>query len=55
MKKKEPIHKRLEYANEILDQIIDSARKPLTVSNILFSIFLYKIYYNTYLNSRDVT
>lgn len=30
MKKREPIHKRLEYANEILDLIVDSARKPLT-------------------------
>ncbi|XP_033208635.1 DNA-directed RNA polymerase, mitochondrial isoform X2 [Belonocnema kinseyi] len=29
-KKKEPIPKRLEYANEILDDIIDSAEKPLT-------------------------
>nr|XP_012230354.1 PREDICTED: DNA-directed RNA polymerase, mitochondrial [Linepithema humile] len=30
MKKREPIHKRLEFANEILDLIIDSARNPLT-------------------------
>jgi len=30
MKKREPTHKRLEYANEILDLIIDSARNPLT-------------------------
>lgn len=32
MKKREPIDKRLEFANEILDLIIDSARNPLTVS-----------------------
>jgi len=30
MKKREPTYKRLEYANEILDLIIDSARNPLT-------------------------
>lgn len=29
-KKREPIHKRLEFANEILDLIVDSARNPLT-------------------------
>ncbi|XP_014471686.1 PREDICTED: DNA-directed RNA polymerase, mitochondrial isoform X2 [Dinoponera quadriceps] len=29
MKKREPINKRLEFANEILDLIIDSARNPL--------------------------
>lgn len=29
-KKREPVHKRLEYANEILDLIVDSARNPLT-------------------------
>ncbi|EZA54613.1 DNA-directed RNA polymerase, mitochondrial [Ooceraea biroi] len=30
MKKREPTYKRLEYANEVLDLIIDSARNPLT-------------------------
>lgn len=30
LKKKEPMHKRLEFANEILDLIVDSARNPLT-------------------------
>ncbi|XP_071557732.1 DNA-directed RNA polymerase, mitochondrial [Temnothorax nylanderi] len=30
LKKREPMHKRLEFANEILDLIVDSARKPLT-------------------------
>ncbi|XP_020292471.1 DNA-directed RNA polymerase, mitochondrial isoform X2 [Pseudomyrmex gracilis] len=30
MKKREPLHKRLEFANEILDLIVDSARNPLT-------------------------
>lgn len=39
MKKREPIHKRLEYANEILDQIIDSAKNPLTVS-VTFSSYI---------------
>ncbi|XP_032688017.1 DNA-directed RNA polymerase, mitochondrial isoform X2 [Odontomachus brunneus] len=29
MKKREPIDKRLEFANEVLDLIIDSARNPL--------------------------
>lgn len=44
MKKREPKHKRLEFANEVLDLIIDSARNPLTVSHILLSgSVLYKI------------
>lgn len=30
LKKREPMHKRLEFANEILDLIVDSARNPLT-------------------------
>lgn len=30
LKKKEPLHTRLEFANEILDLIVDSARNPLT-------------------------
>ncbi|KAL6260323.1 hypothetical protein P5V15_007854 [Pogonomyrmex californicus] len=30
LKKREPMHKRLEFANEMLDLIIDSARNPLT-------------------------
>ncbi|XP_018059905.1 PREDICTED: DNA-directed RNA polymerase, mitochondrial isoform X1 [Atta colombica] len=30
LKKREPIQKRLEFANEILDLIVDSARNPLT-------------------------
>ena len=34
-KKKESIQSRLEYADEILDKIIDSAENPLTVMNIL--------------------
>lgn len=30
LKKREPMHKRLEFANKILDLIVDSARNPLT-------------------------
>ncbi|KAG5325368.1 RPOM protein, partial [Pseudoatta argentina] len=30
LKKREPMYKRLEFANEILDLIVDSARNPLT-------------------------
>lgn len=42
MKKREPIDKRLEFANEILDLIIDSARNPLKVNItcICTSIFI---------------
>lgn len=35
LKKKESISERLKYADEIMDEIIDSAEKPLTVSVLL--------------------
>ena len=31
-KKRDPISERLKYADEIMDQILDSAEKPLNVS-----------------------
>lgn len=34
-KKRESVQTKLDYANEILDKIIDSAEKPLTVRNFL--------------------
>lgn len=41
LKKKESVNARLNYANEILDDILDSAENPLTVSfSFLFCYFI---------------